>query len=291
MEISYISGLSVKPLEVSETGLVTFTNGSMTTGEVIEPIPITPNQLQCEAYGYTYNQITGTCSAFRYNTNLNRNFNNVKNKTLGSGNITSAIGINNTLTIGENNKAGEVTRNNIITGSNNEIANGVNNVSVSGTLGEATADNSIVLGGNAGSDALGKRQSIQVLYGLQTTDGSNTSSFLNNTTDSLFAIPDNTVMYFHADVVAVRVGGTHATGSVGDFASWVERGVIINKSGVLSIERERDTIKSSGTVTNWQPTGIVSGTDFAMRVRGHADMTVEWASNITFTQIKTGVTL
>ena len=290
MEISYITGLSVKPLEVSAIGIVTFTNGSMTTGEVIEPIPITPNQLQCEAYGYTYNQVDGTCSAFRYNTNLNRNFSNIKNKTYGARNTTET-GTNNTLIMGENNTARSFTRNNIITGSNNEIANGVNNVSVSGTLGEATASNSIVLGGNAGSDSLGERQSIQVLYGLQTTDGSNTSSFLNNTTDSLFAIPDNTIMYFHADVVAVRVGGTHATGSVGDFASWVERGVIINKSGVLSIERERDTIKSSGTVTNWQPTGIVSGTSFAMRVRGHADMTVEWCSNITFTQIKTGVTL
>ena len=135
------------------------------------------------------------------------------------------------------------------------------------------------------------RQSIQLLYGLQSTDDSNQSSFLNGITDSLFAIPDNSVMYFHADVIAVRVGGVHATGAVGDYGSWVERGVIINKSGVLSINRERDTIKSSGSVTNWQPTGIVDGTNFAMRVRGHADMTIEWASNITFTEIKTGVAL
>ena len=175
MEISYITGLSVKPLEVSAIGIVTFTNGSMTTGEVIEPIPITPNQLQCEAYGYTYNQVDGTCSAFRYNTNLNRNFSNIKNKTYGARNTTET-GTNNTLIMGENNIARGSTRNNIITGSNNEIANGVNNVSVSGTLGEATADNSIVLGGNAGSDALGKRQAIQLIYGTQTTDGTTVDS-------------------------------------------------------------------------------------------------------------------
>ena len=125
---------------------------------------------------------------------------------------------------------------------------------------------------------------------LQTTDGVNTVSFLNNTTDSLFAIPDNTIMYFHADVVAVRVGGT-AAGNVGDYASFVERGVIINESGTVTINRERDSIKSNGTVTGWQPTGIVSGTSFAMRVKGATDMTVEWCSNITFTQIKTGVAL
>ena len=288
MEISYIAGLSVKPLEVSETGLVTFTNGMLDAESL--PIPITPNQRECEAYGYSYNEFTGTCSAFAFNTNLNQNFNNIKNKIYGAGNTTDAIGINNTLIMGENNTAGQSTRNNIITGSNNEISNNVNNVNVLGTKGQATADNSLVIGGNAGADNLGERQSIHLMYGLQTTDGSNTSSFLNNTTDSLFAIPANTIMYFHADVVAVRVGGT-ADGSVGDYGSWVERGVIINKSGVLSINRERDVIKNSGAVSGWQPTGIVSGTNFAMRVRGAADMTIEWCSNITFTQIKTGVTL
>jgi len=97
-------------------------------------------------------------------------------------------------------------------------------------------------------------------------------------------------MYFHADILAVRVGGTGA-GSAGDFASWVERGVVINKSGTLSIERERDTIKSSGTVTNWRPTTTVDGTNFIIDVRGATDVTIEWASNIRFTQIKTGVAL
>ena len=97
-------------------------------------------------------------------------------------------------------------------------------------------------------------------------------------------------MYFHADVVAVRVGGTN-TGNTGDFASFVERGVVINKSGTLSIERERDAIKSSGTVTDWRPVANISGTNFRMTVRGETDVTVEWCSNITFTQIKTGVAL
>ena len=279
--IPYLTGFTVKPASISELGIVTFTDGTN---------DVTPNQLQCEAYGYTYNKAQGTCSVFRYNTNLNRAVANENNKTFGVGNSTQT-GTNNTIVMGENNTVRGFSRNSIITGNQNEIANGVNNANVSGTLGEVTADNSKVLGGNANGDTLGERQSIHLMYGIQTTDGVNTVSFLNNTTDSLFAIPDNTIMYFHADVVAVRVGGTHTAGSVGDYASWVERGVIINKSGVLSISRERDGIQSSGTVTNWQPTGIVSGTNFAMRVRGHADMTVEWCSNITFTQIKTGVTL
>jgi len=278
--IPYLSGFTVRPAAISGTGDVTFTDGT---------ISVTPNQAQCEAYGYTYNKAEGTCSTFRYNTNLDGNIANENNRTYGVGNSTQT-GTNNSLVMGESNTIRGMSRNNIVVGSNNEIANSVNNANVFGTLGEVTATNSIVLGGNASTDALGERQSIRLLYGMQTLNGTNTSSFLNNTTDSLFAVPDNTVMYFHADVVAVRVGGT-GTGSVGDFASWVERGVIINKSGVLSISRERDTIKNSGTVTVWQPTGIVSGTNFAMRVRGATDVTIEWCSNITFTQIKTGVTL
>jgi hypothetical protein len=280
-KIPYLNGFTVIPASISELGIVTFTDGTN---------DVTPNQLQCEAYGYTYNKAQGTCSVFRYNTNLNRAVANENNKTYGAGNSTQT-GTNNTIVMGENNTVRGFSRNSIITGNQNEIANGVNNANVSGTLGEVTADNSKVLGGNAGTDSLGERQSIHLMYGIQTTDGTNTVSFLNNTTDSLFAIPDNTVMYFQADIVAVRVGGVHIHGANGDFASWVEKGVIINKSGVVSIERVRDTIKSSGTVTGWVPTAIVSGTNFAMRVKGHTDMTVEWCSNITFTQIKTGVTL
>jgi len=281
--IPYLSGFDVKPSSTSVLGVVTFTDGTN---------DITPNQLQCEAYGYTYDKASGTCSTFRYNTNLNRSFSNESNKVQGANNTTET-GTNNTLIIGQNNTVKGLSRNNIIVGNKNEIANGVSNANVYGTFGEATADNSIVLGGNVATDLLGERQSIQVLYGTQTTNGTNTVSYLNNTTDKLLAVPENAVMYFHADVVAVRVGGTDTSGggAVGDFASWVERGVIINKSGTLSIERERDAIKHSGHTTNWQPTGIVSGTNFAMRVRGHADTTIEWCSNITFTQIKTGVAL
>ena len=278
--IPYLSGFTVKPASISLIGVVTFTNGTK---------ELTPNQVQCEAYGYTYNKAEGTCTTFRYNTNLNRNVANENNRTYGSGNSTET-GTNNTIVMGENNTVRGFSRNSIITGNQNEIANGINNASVSGTLGDVTADNTTVLGGNASDDTLGERQSIHLMYGIQTLNATNTISFLNNTTDSLFAIPDNTVMFFHANIVAVRVGGT-AAGANGDFASWVERGVIINKSGTVSISRERDTIKSSGTVTGWIPTAIVSGTSFAMRVKGATNMTIEWASDIKFSQIKTGVTL
>ena len=278
--IPFLSDYPVKPNSINGLGIVTFTDGTN---------DITPNQQQCEAYGYTYDESTGTCKAFMYNSNIERNIANVNNNVQGSRNVTET-GTNNTYIMGESNTVKGLSRNNIIIGSNNEIANGINNSSVYGTKGEVTATNSIVLGGNAPTDNLAERQSIQLMYGVQTTAGSTVDSYLNNITDNYFTIPENTAMYFHADVLAVRVGGT-GTGNAGDFLSWVERGVVINKSGTLSIERERDTIVGSGNHTNWRPTATFNGTDFIIEVRGAIDTTIEWASNITFTQIKTGVAL
>ena len=279
--IPYITGFTVKPLATSGIGVVTFTDGTN---------DVTPNQLQCEAYGYTYNKATGTCSAFTYNTNLNTSVANENNKTFGVGNSTET-GTNFTLVMGENNTVRGLSRNNIIVGNQNEIANGVNNANVYGTLGQATADNSIVLGGNASDDNLAVRQSIHLMYGRQTTNASPKASNLNNTGGSYFVIPENTIVYFHATCVGVRVGGTSASGAVGDYRSAIERGVVINKSGTLTIQRERDVIKTSGTTTGWAETAQVSGTDFYIAVKGANNMTVDWVCDIQLTQLKTGVAL
>ena len=280
-ETIYKTGFDVKPNSISPLGEVTFTDG---TNE------ITPNQLQCEAYGYTYNRADDTCSAFRFSTTLSKNFNNENNNIQGTGNSTG-MGTNNTYIMGEFNTVKGLSRNNIIIGNQNEIADSVNNANVFGTLGNATAPNSIVLGGNATGDLLGERQGIQLIYGRQTTDNSTQSSYLNNVTGSFFTVPDNTIIYFHAETIAVRTGGSSGSGAVGDYGSWVERGVVINKSGTLSIQRERDTIKTSGTVTNWRILADTSGTDFLLTVRGQTDMTLEWICNVNITQLKTSVAL
>jgi hypothetical protein len=278
--IPFLTGFTVKPLSVSAIGVVSFTDGAR---------EITPNQLQCEAYGYTYNKASGTCSIFRFNTNLIRSFNNSNNSTKGSQNVTET-GTNNTLIMGESNTVKGFSRNNIIIGSNNEIANGVNNANVFGTFGEATADNSIVLGGNATTDSLGKRQAIQLIYGTQTTDGIDAYSYLNGITDSFFVVPENTAIMFEADILAVRVGGTGA-GAVGDFKTWIETGVVINKSGELSVDSSTISHSNSGSTGGWDAVSTVSGTNYIMSVEGAADKTIDWVSNIRFTQLKTGVTL
>ena len=277
--MNYLSGYTIKPYTVTGLGEVRFTDG--------RNVDLGANQVTCEAYGYTYDRATGTCNSFRFNANLNRTFNNINNRNNGAGNTTQ-LGSNTIQINGTNNTTRGFNNSCLINGSNNEIANGVSNSTVFGTLGNATADNSIVLGGNAPTDKLEERQSIQLMYGGQTTTGATVDSYLNNIADNYFTIPRNTVMYFHADVIAVRTGGTSA-GSVGDYSSWVERGVISRIGDAdVTVQRERDAIKSNGTTTLWRPTASVTGAStFIMQVRGAANTTIEWASTIRITQLQT----
>tara|TARA_R100000963_G_C4641897_1_gene105525 strand:- start:1547 stop:2407 length:861 start_codon:yes stop_codon:yes gene_type:complete len=277
--IPFRKGFDLVPYEIDPLGIVTFTDGSRYSG-------ITPNQRQCEAYGYTYDEAEGVCRAQAFTVGIAAPMENVNNTIQGNRNRLEA-GINNTIVVGENNTLRGLSRNNIVVGNENEIANSVNNAFVYGTLGNATAPNSIVLGGNTTGDLLGQRQGIQLIYGRQTTNNSTQSSYLNNETGSFFVVPDDTIIYFHAETIAVRVGGSSGSGAVGDYGTWVERGVVINKSGTLSIQRERDTIKTSGTVTNWRILASTSGTDFLLTVRGQTDMTLEWICNVNITQLKT----
>ena len=277
-------GYNVKPKEVTNTKQVIFEKYN-TAGEAGSFIDVLPTKNECEAYGFIYTG--GKCRVILDNTEFIPFKSTIqagkRNYCYGISDDSLLVGIDNTILSNSNN--------NLVVGNFNYVNELVNNSTTIGAKADTTATNSIVLAGNPPDNILAKRQSIQLLYGYQSIDGSNKSSYLNVITDSFLAIPNNSIMYFHADVVAVRVGGLSRAGAVGDYGSWVERGVIINKSGTLSINRERDTIKSSGTVTGWQPTAIVNGTNFAMRVRGATDMIIEWCSNITFTEIKTGVTL
>lgn len=292
--IPYLEGYNIKPIRALNSGEVTFTDG---TNDFIKA-----NQKQCEAYGFEYDTVTGTCYAYRYNPNLAQDLSLVSNVVAGEDN-TLEIGTQNTYIMGENNTSKGLTRNNMINGMFNQIKQGVNNVNIHGTLGEATATNSIVLGGNnatlteaptgiwSPTDNLGERQNITLMYGWQTTDNSTVDAYLNNTSGKYFTVPTNSVIYFQSETVAVRVGGASGSGAVGDFKAWVERGVVKNAAGTLSIDRSRTSPADSGTTSGWSPINAVSGTNFRQTVKGATSMTIEWASTIRITQIKTGVTL
>ena len=283
MAIPYLNGYTIKPASVNALGVVIFTDGTN---------DVTPNQQQCEAYGYTYDKASGTCTAFTYSTNLDRNLLNENNNIQGVGNKTET-GTNNTYIMGENNTVKGMSRNNIIIGTNNEISNSVNNSFIYGNKANSIADNSIVLGGNNSTDILGKRQNTTIIYGGVTEDASATNAYLNNVTDSYYkpaSVANNSILYFQSETIAVRIGGG-STGSTGDYKAWVERGVIKNARTTLSIDMSKTAISSSGTTTGWDFESQVSGANYKQLLTGADDTEIEWVSTIRITEIRTSVDL
>ena len=111
--MEYLKGYTVKPDRVTSLGEVLFTDGTNKN--------LMTNQITCEAYGYTYDRDSGTCTAFRYTTQLERNISNINNKFNGTGNSTE-LGSNNIQMNGRNNTTKGFNNNCFISGSDNEIA-------------------------------------------------------------------------------------------------------------------------------------------------------------------------
>ncbi|QDP46658.1 MAG: hypothetical protein Unbinned6316contig1000_2 [Prokaryotic dsDNA virus sp.] len=280
--IPYLTGFLVKPNVINKEGIVTFTDGTT---------EITPNQQQCEAYGYTYDKATGSCVAFRLTSKIPINNQKTNNNIQGNRNQIQ-IGALNSYTMGQDNIINRGTKNNILIGQSNEVPRGINNSAVFGGGGVAKMNNSIVLGGNATTDRAGTRQRWTVMYGCDTTDGSTVDSFPNNT-EGYFEPQVNRVYYFQSETLAVRTGGSSGSGAVGDFKAWVERGVVkCNAAGTLSIDRSRTSpADNGGALSGWSPINAVSGSNFRQTVKGAANMNIRWATTITFMQVFTNAIL
>jgi len=274
--IPYLKGYDVKPLSTSPIGIVTFTDGTN---------PIIPNQQQCEAYGYTYNQADGTCSTFRYNTNLNRSFSNESNKFQGANNTTET-GTSNTLIIGQNNTVKGLSRNNIIVGNENEIANGVNNASVFGNYGIAERNGEVVIGGGGFSGTgVGKAQSSTITLTGKTTDASATNLFVNGDSSTTIIARSSTTSFqgFEATVIGVRTGGSAGSGAVNDRICLRITGLVYLKA----VDQSSTDLGKSGTTGGWAAEMAFSGTnDMLFAVTGAANMNISWSCTLNLYELK-----
>tara|TARA_R100001244_G_scaffold109637_1_gene81135 strand:- start:27 stop:836 length:810 start_codon:yes stop_codon:yes gene_type:complete len=263
--IQYITGFNVKPKSISGIGVVTFTDGTNN---------LTPNQLQCEAYGYTYDKDTGTCTTFRFSTNLNRNISNTNNTIRGSQNTTET-GTNNTLIMGERNTVKGLSRNNLIVGSNNEIANGVNNATVLGSEGIAIREGEFVVGSPAGMT------SIFTLSGI-TTDATATALFVNGD-PAVTTIPreDDTVYYYTLNIFAFREGGSSGVGAIGDRLFIQIHGMVL----LTTLTESATNLVTFGTTSGWVAACTVTGGAMLLKVTGVADTDIIWEVKAEFSKL------
>jgi hypothetical protein len=264
--MQYLTGYTIKPHRVSGLGEVIFTDGTNTG--------IRANQVQCEAYGYTYDKASGTCRAFRYNTNLNRNISNINNKFNGPGNTTE-LGSNTIQINGSNNTTKGFNNNCFISGSNNEIANSVNNATVLGSNGIAIRDGEFVVGSPAG------QTSIFTLNGT-TTDATSTSLFVNGDTDvTIIARELDTPYFFTIDVFTVRIGGASGSGAIGDRIFLKVEGMVVD----TTVTQSTTTIVGFGTTVGWTAACAVASDDLYLKVTGTAAMTIQWQAKAEFTKM------
>ena len=272
--MEYLTGYKTKPYEVTAIGQVVFTDGINND--------LQPNQVTCEAYGYTYNRATGTCSAFRFNTNLSANISNINNRINGAGNSTQ-LGSNTIQINGTDNTARGLNNNCLINGRENQIANGVNNASVlGGTLGKAIRNSEIVIGGGVLS---GISQTSTVQLGAITEDATATKLTIQSDGTSFIEVQNNSIFAFEIKVIALCSGGV--SGTAGDYTYLELKGAIQVDDGYnLAISQSSTTIASVGSTGTAQV--IAAGVDpyITIEVTGAANRILEWFASVQITEKK-----
>jgi hypothetical protein len=248
--IPYITGFTVKPKEITEIGTVIFTDGTN---------DITPNQIECEAYGYTYNVAQGTCSTFTFNTNLDPNVSNINNTLKGSQNTTET-GTNNNLILGESNIIRSSSRNNLVVGNENEVTNGINNTTVLGVNGKANRQSEFVIGGGQNevdgstgevsySSYSDRQMSIVELAGT-TPNNTAINLTVNGDGTNYINIRNNSIVGYEVYLTRFELGGS--AGTAGNYSYRNMKGVVqiddsYNMAFIVGFTRNIGKIGANGT--------------------------------------------
>ena len=284
--IPYITGFNVKPKKISSLGVVTFTDGTN---------DITPNQLQCETYGYTYDIATGTCGAFRYNPNLDINFNNQSSTIRGDQNTTET-GTQNTLIMGQDNSVRGLSRNNLIVGNLNEISNGLNNSTVLGVNAKTSAQAEFAIGGGKGSlsdstDAatfVSRRKTSVIELSGVTIDNTATNLTVQGG-DSFINVENNSIIGYDIYITRLELGGS--SGTAGNYSYRNIRGAVkINQVGVMSFvvgfSRNIAKVGQNGTCIMADSTtgGVAS---ISVNVQDRNNVQNLWSASVTLHEVVT----
>ena len=281
--MEYLTGYTIKPYEITALGEVTFTDGTITE--------LGANQVTCEAYGYTYDKTSGTCRAFRYNTNLNRDIGNINNSLNGTGNTTE-LGSNTIQINGTRNTARGFNNNCFINGSVNEIDNSINDSTViGGKMGRALRQGEVVLGGGSFNIAAGLTQSSKIQLSNKTTDATVTKLRVQDISDAFITLQINSIVGYEIYITRLETGGT--SGTAGDYSYRNQRGVVkTDRIGTISI-----TTHSTKTIGKVGVNGTFSVVDstvgsvpsITIEVNDRADVNNLWSATMYLHEVATNI--
>ena len=268
--MDYKKGFNIKPKEVLRTGEILFTDG---TNDVI------PNQSACESYGYKYNSATGTCTAFDYDSTLERKFNNIHNNV--SGGVTDN-GTQNTILNGQQHITKGNNFNNILNGEKHQIENAIKNANVlSGAYGQIQNQGEVVLSGGGFNEALGMAQTSFIQQSGNTTDATQTSLYTQYITNKFIEKVGNSVIGFEANVIGVNTG--IGTGTTGEYGYVQVTGAVTFTNGLASTYHQSTShIVAYGT-SGMHITAVMkdaTATSFGVAVTGLAETYIQWTASI-----------
>ena len=206
----------IKPKEVNLNGLVTFTDG---TNDVV------PNQLACEAYGYKYDTLTGTCISFIPTSKLDNQLKEPSNTITGVTNKhekgTSRSIINGTL-----NTTKGFNENCLVTGEKNEVQNNINNSLLVGKMGKVTHDSEFCVGGGGFNSEAGLTQYSVLQVSGKTTSTADVDLYIegNDVLSNEILLPANSVTTYEIWLSGLVTGGS--SGTPGDYETYEYHGTI-----------------------------------------------------------------
>ena len=274
--MDYKKGYNIKPKKVLSTGEILFTDG---TNDVI------PNQLACEAYGYTYNTATNTCTAFKYDSTLDKKFNNIHNNVRGG---TTEYGTKNTLLNGQQNVTKGNNFNNIINGEKHQIEIDAKNCNLlAGSYGNIQNQGEVVIGGGGFGTTLALAQTSFVQQSGITSDGTQTSLYTQYITNKFIEKVANSVIGFEANVIGVNTGV--GEGSAGDYGYVQITGAVKFTNGLASQYSQSSTnIVAPGT-SGLNISAVMkdaTATSFGIAVTGLEETRIQWTASIRLWQNK-----
>jgi len=268
--MDYKKGFTVKPKNILNSGEVIFTDG---TNEII------PNQVTCEAYGYTYNSASATCQAYNFSTVLENKFNNILNNVSGG---STENGTKNTILNGQEILTKGNNFNNIINGEKHQIENNINNSNVlNGSYALVENQGEVIISGGGFNEALGMSQTSFIQQSGNTTDATQTSLLTQYLPLTYIQKVKNSVIGFEANVIGVNTGV--GTGTTGDYGYVQVTGAVKFTNGLASTYHQSTTHIVQSGHSGMNITAVmkdVTATSFGIAVTGLAETTIQWTADI-----------
>ena len=268
--MDYKKGYTVKPKNILNSGEVIFTDG---TNEII------PNQVTCEAYGYTYNSASATCQAYNFSTVLENKFNNIFNNVSGG---STQNGTQNTILNGQEILTKGNNFNNIINGEKHQIENNINNSNVlNGSYALVENQGEVIISGGGFNEKLGMSQTSFIQQSGNTTDATQTSLLTQYLPLTYIQKVKNSVIGFEANVIGVNTGV--GEGTTGDYGYVQVTGAVKFTNGLASTYHQTTTHIVQSGHSGMNITAVmkdVTATSFGIAVTGLDETYIQWTADI-----------